>query len=177
MWGKWRWTCVLAFGSEMKNNLQLAKWIIVPAMIVLGQVVLNAYGAFDTAFGIWAFSVTSLVILLIWRHRLGKCIFSRPPVRSLNVEAMDRSDRRFVFLSGAAPFAVMIAIQLSIFLFVVIDPPLVHRHSGTLWTIFAIAAIGFVHISLYASFWIVTHSTRWRRILKEHPIIPPHNNC
>ena len=161
----------------MKENLQLAKWIIVPAMIVLGQVVLNAYGAFGTESGIWAFTGTSLVILLIWRHRLGNFIFPLTRVGSLNIEAMESSDRRFVFLSGAAPFAVLIAIQLSIFLLVVIDPPLVHRHSGTLWTIFAIAAIGFVHISPYASFWIVTHSTRGRRILKEHPFIPPHNNC
>ena len=157
----------------MINNLQPAKWIIIPAMIVLAQIVLDAYGAFDIEFGVWAFIATSLVILLVWRHRLGKLIFPLARGGIANMETMDRSDRRFVFLSGAAAFAVMFAVQLSILLLVVIDPPLVHRHSGTLCTIFAITGICFYQISLYASYWVVTHSTRWRRILNEHPLIPP----
>jgi hypothetical protein len=153
----------------MNGHIQPAKWLIVPTLVVIAQIVFDAAGGFDTEFGVWSFIAISLVVLLIWRHRLGNLILPLTKGEIADMANMDRPDRRFAFLTMASPFALLFALQLLILVLFLTDSPTVQGYSGTLWTVFAITAIGFYRIALFASYWIVTNSTRWRRILNAHP--------
>ena len=153
----------------MNGHIQPAKWLIAPILVVIAQIVIDAAGGFDTEFGVWSFIAISLAVLLVWRHRLGNLILPLTKGEIADMANMDRADRRFAFLTMALPFALLFALQLLILVLFVTDSPTVQAYSGTLWTVFAITAIGFYRIALFASYWIVTHSTRWRRILNAHP--------
>jgi ABC-type Na+ efflux pump permease subunit len=157
----------------MNGHIRPAKWLIVPTLVVIAQIVIDAAGGFDTEFGVWSFIALSLAVLLIWRHRLGNLVLPRTQGEIADMANVDRSDRRFAFLTMATPVALLIAIQLLILVLLLTDLltdlPTVQKYAGTLWTVFAITAIGFYQIALFASCWIVTRSTRWGRILKAHP--------
>ncbi|QDT03879.1 hypothetical protein K227x_22640 [Rubripirellula lacrimiformis] len=153
----------------MEHHIQTAKWLIVPTLVVIAQIAFDAAGGFDTEFGVYSFIAISLVVLLTWRRRLGSLILPLTKREIADMGNMDRPDRRFAFLTMASPFAFLFALQLLILVLVLTNSPTVQGYSRTLWTVFAITAIGFYRIALLASYWIVTHSARWRRILNAHP--------
>ena len=155
----------------MYASIEFAKWLVVPASIVIAQFVLHANGAFESMDGVWGFVAASLIVLLVWRHRLGRLVskFPETEARPVNVAA---SDRRFAFLSLSTPFLGLIAVQLAILsLFLsdlVWEISWVQRYSGTLWAIFGITAVGFWQIGMGINLLIVSHSSRWNQILSEH---------
>ena len=126
----------------MNHSVQLIKWLTVPLLIVVAQVALNAKGTFASVAEVWGFIGTSLVVLLIWRHRLGKftSYLTQRPFPS--VENVDRADRRFAALSLSLPFLLLFALKLVILALVVADPAWMQPYVWTLWTIFGITAVG-----------------------------------
>ena len=160
----------------MIRSIQLVKWSAVPALIVAAQMVLNARGAFQSESTIYGFSGAALIILLIWRHRLGK-LTSRLAHDIIMPERddVDRADRRFAFLSMLAPFVVLIAVQLGILSLFALEYSWAQRHSGTLWTVFGISAVGFAQIVHGINYLTVINCRRWQRIITAHQNPPPVN--
>ena len=161
---------------HMIRCVQLVKWSAAPALIVAAQMVLNARGAFQSDTALWVFCVSALIILLIWRHRLEK-LTSRlaHDITMPERDDVDRADRRFAFLSMSVPFVVLIAVQLGILSLLSLDISWAQNHSGTLWTVFGITAVGFAQITMLVQYLTMINCPRWQRIIAEHRDRPPVN--
>ena len=149
----------------MRAFIRFAKWSVVPAVVVLAQITCNATGAFSSEPLIWGFIAAALVILLVWRHRLGKKVASIKPDGIPEMKQLGRADRRFLFCSLLFPLVSLFVLELLVLVAITLDVPVAQRHSGTLWTIFGIIAVGFQQIAACVGYLIVTRSTRGSQIL------------
>lgn len=152
----------------MNVCIQLVKWTVVPALMT-AQVALDANGVFQSEAAIWGFVFASGIVLLFWRHRLGKLTSRLTNFEMPYVEDIGKSDRRFAFLSLSLPLVLLFGLQLTILALIALEIPWARHFSGTLWTIFAISAVGFYQIALGINCFTVTHCSRWHRILKTYP--------
>lgn len=122
---------------------------------------------------VWGFIGISLIILLIWRHRLGKFTSYLTQRTFPDMENIDRADRRFAALSLSLPFVVLFALQLTMLALTVADPAWMQQHFWTLWTIFGITAVAFWQIVMAVNYFIISNSSRWDRIFATSAVRPP----
>jgi hypothetical protein len=160
-------------GAKVNQSIQLIKWLTVPTLIVGVQAVFDAKGMFVSNVEVWGFIGTSLIMLLVWRHRLGQ-FASRLTQRPFpSMENADRDDRRFAALSLSLPFVVLFALQLAILALVVACPSWLQPYVWTLWTIFGITAVACWQIVMAINYFIISHSSRWDRIFATQASRPP----
>lgn len=153
----------------MTGCVQFLKWSAVPALIVSAQFALDANDVFRSEAAIWGFVLATVIVLLFWRHRLGKLTSGLTNREMPNVEDVGRADRRFAFLSLSLPFVLLFGLQLVILALIALEIPWARRYSGILWTIFGISAVGFWQIAMAINYLTVSHCSRWHRILKTYP--------
>lgn len=156
----------------MNTCMQLAKWSAVPSAVLAAQIALAASDAFDAESALWAFIAVSLVMLIVWRRRLGRTLGQLVPAARKCLPQLAPQDRRFAAWSMLSPFAFLLVLQITILALFLSDASVAHKHAGTLWTLFAIVSIGFNQIAMGLGYMIMKGSRRWQAILASCPADP-----
>lgn len=150
--------------------MAILKWFTIPTLIIISQILFDAFDAFDSDAVLLAFVVLSVLTLYVWRCRFAKALKALMPpdgypnVETLELEQISPSDRRFVVLSMMFPYVILFLVKLAIVAVLVLNLSVVRSHIGCIWTVLGVLAIGCYEIATFIRYLIVKHSTRWQRI-------------